>query len=232
MNLSPDQINTIKKLISYKGFEEIDVQYEILDHMACRIEVLMDENPKLTLEDAFRKAHSEFGIFGFADMADSYKKGIQKKFQARYWASVRQFLTSYRIFYLIFLGCFLHFISQNFTFFGEPMTAPGWGLMALMITVVFYLTYFHRVGKKYNQYASFKHAFHFTHGIHLIFQFAVHGLRFFTGNEIPMELTLKGAIVWLVIFALLIGWISIFLLPKIIQEAADETQKLKTIYES
>lgn len=84
MNLSPDQIATLKKLISAKGYEEIDVQYEILDHVACRIEVLMTDNPKLTLEDAFRKTHSEFGIFGFADLADSYRESIRKKFWTRY----------------------------------------------------------------------------------------------------------------------------------------------------
>lgn len=44
MKLSPDQITTLKKLISFKGYEEIDVQYEILDHVACRVEVMMNEN--------------------------------------------------------------------------------------------------------------------------------------------------------------------------------------------
>lgn len=232
MKLSSDQINTLKKLISFKGYKEIDVQYEILDHVACRVEVLMEENPKLTLEDAFRKTHSEFGIFGFADLEESYKKGIQKKFQSRYWGSLRSFLTSYRLTYLFLLGWALYFASKNFTFFGERLTAPGWGIIALMITIIFYLIYFHKVGKKFKNYASFQHATSFTGGIHLIFQFVIHGLRFFTGNEIPMELTLKGIIVWLVIFALLIAWISIFLLPKIIKEAAEETEKLKAIYEA
>jgi hypothetical protein len=42
MKLSPNQITTLKKLISFKGYEEIDVQYEILDHVACRVEVMMN----------------------------------------------------------------------------------------------------------------------------------------------------------------------------------------------
>jgi hypothetical protein len=37
---------------------------------------------------------------------------------------------------------------------------------------------------------------------------------------------------WITISALLISWVSLFLLPKIIQEAAEETQKLKEIYEA
>jgi hypothetical protein len=106
MNLSPDQISALKKLISFKGYDEIDVQYEILDHVACRVEVLMEENPKLSLEEAFRKTHSEFGIFGFSDLADSYRKSIQKKFRTRYWGSLRGLLTSFRVF-SFWLGHFI-----------------------------------------------------------------------------------------------------------------------------
>jgi hypothetical protein len=58
MKLSKDQITILKKLISYKGYPEIDLQYEILDHVACKVEVLLEENPKLALDDAFRKVHS------------------------------------------------------------------------------------------------------------------------------------------------------------------------------
>lgn len=232
MKLSPDQITTLKQLISFKGYEEIDVQYEILDHVACRVEVLMEENPKLTLDHAFRKVHSEFGIFGFSELADSYRESIQKKFWSKYWASLRTFFTSYRVFYLLILGWAMDFASKNFTLFGEKLTAPGWGVIALIISVIFYLIYYHRVGKNYKNYATFRHASSFMGGANVFLQLAIQGLRFQTGTEIPMELTFQGIIAWITIIALFICWISIFLLPKIIQEAAEETQKLKTIYEN
>ncbi|SDA46792.1 hypothetical protein SAMN03080617_00553 [Algoriphagus alkaliphilus] len=232
MNLSPDQISALKKLISFKGYDEIDVQYEILDHVACRVEVLMEENPKLSLEEAFRKTHSEFGIFGFSDLEESYKKGIQKKFQSRYWAILRAFFTSYRVIYLFLLGWALNFISKNFTLFGEKLTAPGWGVIGLVITVIFFLIYYYRVGRQFKNYAVFKHAFSFMWGMHLILQLVFHGTKYLTGTQIPMEVSFEGIMAWITISAMAIGWISIFLLPKIIQEAAEETQKLKTIYES
>lgn len=232
MNLSLDQIITLKKLISSKGYEEIDVQYEILDHVACRIEVLMAENPKLTLDEAFRKAHSEFGIFGFADLADSYRESIRKKFWNRYRTSLKNFLTSYRVIYLFLLAWTFYFISENFTLFGERMTAPGWGVIALFISLVFLVIYYHRVGKGFRHYATFKHALSFTGGMHLIMQFALQGSKYLTGPELALEFTFQGVFAWLAIIAMLIGWISIFLLPKIIQEAAAETQRLKSIYEA
>ncbi|GAB2499313.1 hypothetical protein [Algoriphagus taiwanensis] len=232
MKLSPDQITTLKKLISFKGYEEVDVQYEILDHVACRIEVLLEENPKLSLDDAFRKTHAEFGIFGFADLADSYRESIRKKFWNRYWASLKSLLTSYRVIYLILLAWIFHLISQNFTLFGEKLTAPGWAVIGLMISMVFFLIYFHRVGKNFKNYATFKHGLNFFGGFNLIIQISVQGMRFLRGPEIPMELNFQGIMAWITISALLISWVSLFLLPQIIQEAADETQRLKAIYEA
>lgn len=232
MNLSPDQITTLKKLISFKGYEEIDVQYEILDHVACRIEVLMDENPKLTLDEAFRKAHSEFGIFGFADLADSYRESIRKKFWSRYWASLRSFLTSYRVVYLFLLGWTFHWMSKNFTLFGEKVTAPGWGVIGLMVAVVFFFIYYHRIGKNFKGYATFKHGLSFFTGFQLILQISVHGTKYLIGEEIPTTLSFQGVMAWITISAMSIVWISMFLLPRVIQEAANETQKLKAIYEA
>ncbi|WP_339757641.1 hypothetical protein [Algoriphagus aquimarinus] len=81
MKLSPSQIDTLKKLISYKGYPEIDLQYEILDHVACKVEVLLEEKHAMALDDAFRKVHGEFGIFGFSDLAESYTKSIEKRYQ-------------------------------------------------------------------------------------------------------------------------------------------------------
>lgn len=232
MKLSPDQINTLKKLISSKGYEEIDVQYEILDHVACRIEILMTENPKLTLDEAFRKAHSEFGIFGFTDLADSYRESIRKKFWISYWASLRTLVTSYRVIYLFLLGWTLDYMSKRFTLFGEKLTAPGWGVVALMISTIFLIVYYHRIGRNFKNYATFKYATGFTTGIYLFIQLAFQGTKYLTGTEIPIEFSIQNLAAWLTISAMVVGWISIFLLPKIIQEAAEETQRLKEIYEA
>lgn len=232
MKLSSDQIITLKKLISVKGYEEIDVQYEILDHVACRVEVLMEENPKLTLDHAFRKVHSEFGIFGFSELADSYRESIRKKFWSRYWSHLITFFTTYRVIYLIILAWILNLLSKNFTFFGEPMTIPGWGVVSLFISIIGLVIYHHRLWRNFKNYATFKQATGFTTGIFLFVQIAFQGTKYLTGNEIPTEFSIQNLAAWLTIAAMAVGWISIFLLPKIIQEAAEETQKLKEIYEA
>ena len=97
MKLNQEQIEQLKNLISKKGYPEIDVQYEILDHVACKVEEHIEANPKLSVPDAFQKVHVSFGIFGFSDLEDSYKKLIQKRLWGYYWDELKQLLTSYRI---------------------------------------------------------------------------------------------------------------------------------------
>lgn len=43
MNLSKEQLHQIKALIAQRGFKDVDVQMEILDHVASSVEDKMDE---------------------------------------------------------------------------------------------------------------------------------------------------------------------------------------------
>ncbi len=109
MQLNKEQITQLKKLISYKGYPEIDVQFEILDHVACKVEELMEHNPKLSLPDAFQKVHASFGIFGFSELEESYKKMIGKRIRCNYFQELKHFFFSYRIIYpLGLLSIFYH----------------------------------------------------------------------------------------------------------------------------
>ena len=84
-------------MISRKGYPFIDVQYEILDHVACKIEELMAQDSKLSLEAAFAKVHASFGIFGFSSLEESYLNLIQKKFTRYYWEEIKATFSSTKI---------------------------------------------------------------------------------------------------------------------------------------
>lgn len=124
MKLSPDQITTLKKLISYKGFPEIDLQYEILDHVACKVEELLDKHPSLSLDDAFRKVHSEFGVFGFLDLAESYKSAIRRRYRGYFLKEFISLFTSYKIIFPLFFGLLIYWISENDHLFGLDWSLP------------------------------------------------------------------------------------------------------------
>lgn len=112
------------------------------------------------------------------------------------------------------------------------MTAPGWGVIGLMVAFFLFLIYYHAVGKNFKKYATFRQALSFTAGYNLFLQFSIHGSKYLIGPETPIDFTFRGVMAWMTISVMLIGWISIFLLPKIIQEAAADTQRLKSIYEA
>lgn len=124
MKLSPSQIATLKKLISCKGYPEIDLQYEILDHVACKVEVLLEEKPTLTLDDAFRKVHSDFGIFGFSDLAESYTKSIERRYRRYFWEEFKTLFTSNRIIYPAAMAIILYWLSSHARPFGYELSLP------------------------------------------------------------------------------------------------------------
>lgn len=81
--LSRDQLKTLAKFIQKKGFREADVQQEILDHFACKVEVLLSEKPSIGLDRAMAQSYTSFGVKGFATIANSYKRWLNKSLVTR-----------------------------------------------------------------------------------------------------------------------------------------------------
>lgn len=228
MKLSSDQITILKKLISYKGYTEIDVQYEILDHVACEVEKLMEENPNLSLDDAFRNVHASFGIFGFSTLEESYKKMIEKRIWSYFWKAIKELIFSYRIIFPLSLALLTF---QSSTLFNDP---SSW-ILILMVFVAMGTTYIvikywknHKELKNYACYAGSKSVFQY---LNQSFLFCIYAYQFvyLRAAETDSIFTsiLKGAII-----LVLIGFVvSIFILPKVLNQSIQETEKLKSIYE-
>ena len=74
MSLSTDQISEIKKFINSRGFTYIEVEMEILDHVASAVEDKLNLNPELSLQKAIHEVHAGFGVFGFATIEEEKQK--------------------------------------------------------------------------------------------------------------------------------------------------------------
>lgn len=83
--LTTKQLATISDYIQKKGFTCIDVQMEILDHVASIVEEKLDENPGMELEKALKETHAAFGISGFSEIEAAIVKGLQKKYRHFFW---------------------------------------------------------------------------------------------------------------------------------------------------
>ncbi|MFB2120733.1 hypothetical protein [Parapedobacter sp. 2B3] len=84
MKLTSQQLDYIKGFISKRGFTALDLQMEIIDHVACRVEDLRSENPALPFEDAVAQTHREFGIFGFATLEEAMMKSLTQKYRNQF----------------------------------------------------------------------------------------------------------------------------------------------------
>lgn len=229
MNLSPSQIAQLKKLISYKGYPEIDVQYEILDHVACKVEVLLDENPNLSLDDAFRKVHSEFGIFGFSDLADSYRKSIEKRFWKNYLLEIRNLFFSIRILYPLLLSILIY---QAALLVNNPKSwilfLAGFCLLGSLILILKYW----KKHSEYKNYAAYLSS-------NTIFQILNIGLlcSLYSYQHIYSASFEEGSI-FVMVFAGIIGFVlvwfalSLFSLPRLLNKTMLEIEELKKVYGS
>lgn len=117
MQLSKEQLNQIKDFVNTRGFTHIEVELEAIDHLASKIEALLEEKPDLSFDKALAKAHSSFGIWGLSSIEDSIKGGIKLKMKNRFLLSFKEILTSWQIIFIplaIWVGyTILSFIPQT-----------------------------------------------------------------------------------------------------------------------
>ncbi|NNE13932.1 MAG: hypothetical protein HKN51_03080, partial [Saprospiraceae bacterium] len=108
----------------------VDVQYEIVDHLACDIESLMSEDSKLTFDQALTKTYSKYPISGFSNL-----KTAKEKEMHHYWMRVfRKFLFEYfklpKIFLTVLIGWTFF---QLFKTFGNPAVM----IVFISLTIVY-----------------------------------------------------------------------------------------------
>ena len=228
MKLSKDQIEQLKNLISYKGYQEIDVQYEILDHVACKVEALMEKKPNLQIDDAFRKVFASFGSKGFNELEASYQKMIWRKHRFYFWEELKLFLFSYKV--LIVMGIFLTF----YYFRDEFDSKNGWigGLMMLFLSSAVVIVGVHwGKFKKFRKYASFN-------ATGKLFRLLITVYQLCSFSFLMLINSIKNETIWstyklltvTVVLALL--HCCLFILPKVFERSHADTEKLTKLYQT
>jgi hypothetical protein len=65
MKLSEDQIALIRKVVIAKGIDYIDLQDELVDHLANAVTARLEENSSLSFQKVLHQECNKFGPFGF-----------------------------------------------------------------------------------------------------------------------------------------------------------------------
>jgi len=227
MKLTKDQIEQLKKMISRKGYPYIDVQYEILDHVACKIEELMAQDSKLSLEAAFAKVHASFGIFGFSSLEESYLNLIQKKFTRYYWEEIKATFSSTKIIIPIGIAVAMYQVSIL-----VPDLKTWYILMivALVIPLVAMFFNYRKYHSRYKGYASYKAQNSLFIYFNLGLQICLQGRIFLDKSEFIIDTIVGQLYLGLVVAVMALLFLSFFLLPKVLNKNIADTEKLALMY--
>jgi hypothetical protein len=93
MELSKEQIDQLFKFTEKKYVRWYDLQVEIVDHLATKIEELITKEPALSFESALQRVYTGFGIFGFAMIVREKERALEISTRRIWWKAVGQFFT-------------------------------------------------------------------------------------------------------------------------------------------
>jgi hypothetical protein len=139
MKLNKEQINQVKNFISKRGFTYYDVQLEIIDHVACKVEDLMTADPGLSLDEAIAQTHAGFGVMGFSVVEDAMRASLQK----RYW---KQYSTAFganlQLKFLPLIAGFIYVVYMINKIINAPVILfnATWILVFLLVLIWFIVT--------------------------------------------------------------------------------------------
>ena len=78
--LSQEEVKKLFDFVKSKYVRFIDLQYELVDHLASSIEDIQNQNPSTTFDQALKESYARFPITGFTHFIDSKQKSL-----SRYW---------------------------------------------------------------------------------------------------------------------------------------------------
>lgn len=130
-SLSQAQVTAIRSFINKRGFATIEVEMEALDHLASKVEALLEVRPDINFDLALSKAHSSFGIYGLSSLEESIEGGIWLRFKKQFLKSLFAYFFTTKVLitalitivgYLVFLNYpnngSGHFLHTSFLLYG------------------------------------------------------------------------------------------------------------------
>lgn len=115
MQLSSQQIDLLFSFTQKKGVHWYDLQLELVDHLACRIEEEMEAEKSLSFDAALEKVYKGFGLFGFAKVVQEKAAELDKASRKIWWAEVILFFKWPKIILLLLIAAALWQLSSYIT---------------------------------------------------------------------------------------------------------------------
>jgi hypothetical protein len=89
--LAPAQIDALYAFVQQKGVKPLDVQIELVDHLATDIENTMSVSSELTFDESLKNVHAKFGRWGFDYFLQKAEQNIYKRQSRLMWDAFLSF---------------------------------------------------------------------------------------------------------------------------------------------
>jgi heme exporter protein D len=225
MKLTENQIDNLYKFTRQHYVEYYDVQTELVDHLANDIEQIWEENPNISFEEARDKSFKKFGIFGFMDVVQAKEWQMTKSYIKLVFKFVKQWFQLPKI-VLTFILYFTFFKLQEFKL--------GYTIyISIFISVLLFQLVFMIVnGKKLKQKQKrtgkkwLLENVIFVNGISNILVLMIWFWDFPFDNMqefLAMGNFTKILSAFLITFLIIVGFITLIVIPKKAEELLQET---------
>ena len=224
MKISETQIEQLYKFTRQHYVYHYDVQTELVDHLANDIEKIWEEHPKLSFEEARDKSFKKFGIFGFMDVVEKKERQMTK----RYYKIVLRFIKEWYKLPKIILTLVLFFgfyqLQKN-TYSHIIYTSIFYGIISLQF--MFLLIKGNQLKKKRKKTGKswmFEHIL-IVNGMANICMILFFFFDFsFAENDFLVMSDFRRILsAFLVTFILILGYITLYVIPRKTEELLQET---------
>lgn len=117
MKLSEKQIEELYTFVRKKGIEYIDLQDELVDHLANGIETQCEEKPTLSFADTIQVEYNKFGNLGFDGIVKEKTKDLHRRSNLLYWQKIKQFFKIPHIVFSLSLFVMFYYLNTNTAYF-------------------------------------------------------------------------------------------------------------------
>lgn len=110
--LSQEEVQKLFAFVKSKYVRYVDLQYELVDHLASSIEDIQEADPKVSFEAALKKTYSRFPITGFTHFVENKQKALSRYWNKAVFRHVREYFKLPKIILLCILSFLIYSAFQ------------------------------------------------------------------------------------------------------------------------
>ncbi|MGB4958573.1 MAG: hypothetical protein WBO36_03800 [Saprospiraceae bacterium] len=135
--LTKEQTEELFKFVKSKYVRYVDLQYELVDHLASAIEDEIEKDKNLSFSAALSKVYSRFPVTGFTNFVAEKQSALTSYWRRRWFRIFKSYFTPPQVFltFLIFVFCYL-VISTFGTRGAVVLLLSSWGLKIMTMILI------------------------------------------------------------------------------------------------